>query len=436
MTTPMTANRYSWLDYLRGIAAIWMIEVHVTDIALASNWHSAWWYPWLNLSHGFVAVAFLFCAGGAFALTLERKVAAYRQLARPLWEYLGKLALLLVIGYWLHLPAFSLERTLQASAEELRRLADCDILQTIAYSSLAALGIGMLIHSERWRFGIYAALSVVFAVLTPWIWQTQLYEQLPLFLGALIAPPPQSKFPLFPFAAYFFAGAWIVPLLRNLTTTALSSIGIACLLTAGGTMTIGLASPASWWYSSPLHVLFRLSGTVCTLVVLILAEPVMQRFRWRKILLIAGQQSLWIYVFHLLIVYGSVGGKGLATMVDNQLSYPGAFLVFIGVGAVSLASAWGWSVLKDIMPQVVRTTVAAAVGIGILTFLFLPARYAELLTTVESVQHAGERPGVERSDLPRLAALLVQDLVATESSLDREMCAAYSPTMDLHKFLP
>ncbi|RMF34213.1 MAG: DUF1624 domain-containing protein [Chlorobiota bacterium] len=394
--------RYDWLDYLRGIAALWMIEVHVVDVALHPRWHSAWWFPWLGLTHGFVAVAFLFCAGGAFAITLERKHAAYRRWERPLWNYLAKLGLLLVLGYWLHLPGFSLERTVHATQEELRRLADCDILQCIAASSLLALTIGIATERARLYRSIYAVLTVAIASLTPWVWEQRLDETLPLFLGAYIAPQPLSKFPLFPFAAYFFSGAVAVPLIRSWSQRAVWWLLIWSVVAAAGLLAVGFSSPKQWWHTSPEHVSFRLAGTVALLAVLILGAEHIDRWHMSSVLRLAGQQSLWIYVFHLLIVYGSVGGRGLSSIVGGTLD-PAACTLLIGaVGLVTLASAWGWAQLKLAMPSIVRVVVGAVVAIGTLIFLFLPARYAALLSAEGgSAQLGGVAPVAARSDLLR-----------------------------------
>ncbi|GIV54729.1 MAG: hypothetical protein KatS3mg039_1247 [Candidatus Kapaibacterium sp.] len=393
--------RYRWLDYLRGIAALWMIEVHVVDVALDPTWHSAWWFPWLSLTHGFVAVAFLFCAGGALAITLERKTDAYRRMEPALWRYLAKLGLLLVIGYWLHLPAFSLERTLRATHEELLRLADCDILQTIAYSSLLALMLAMSIPRRIIRDAVLIAITVAFAALTPLVWEHRLEVELPIFLGALIAPQPVSKFPLFPFAAYFFAGVWLVPLLRSRSPRVLQSVAIACGLGAITLLAVGFSSPKEWWHSSPAHVAFRLSAVVSLLALLIRFEQRLSRIRFSNILLLAGQQSLWVYVFHLLLVYGSVGGKGLQTVLSHALT-PAAVALLIGaIAAVTLATAWGWAYLKQHMPQLVRTVVVSVVVIGGLTFLLLPARYAELLAMGGLARLDGVAPVAAQNDLPR-----------------------------------
>lgn len=398
----MQTVRYDWLDYLRGIAALWMIEVHVVDVALDPRWHTAWWFPWLSLTHGFVAVAFLFCAGGAFAITLERKLAAYRRWERPLWDYLAKLGLLLVLGYWLHLPGFSLERTLHATQDELRRLADCDILQCIAASSLLALAIGITTERAPLYRSIYAVLTAAIASLTPWVWEQHLDEKLPLFLGAFVAPQPVSKFPLFPFAAYFFAGAVAVPLIRSCSRRALWWLLVGSTVAAAGLLAVGFSSPKQWWHTSPGHVGFRLAGTVVLLTALILGAERIARLRVRSILRLAGQQSLWIYVFHLILVYGSVGGHGLSSLVGGALG-PAACTLLIGaIGLVTLASAWGWAHLKRTMPSVVRVVVGVVVAIGAMMFLLLPSRYAALLSAMDgSVQLGGAAPVAARSDLLR-----------------------------------
>jgi hypothetical protein len=428
--------RYHWLDYLRGIAALWMIEVHVVDIALDPVWMHAWWFPWLSLTHGFVAVTFLFCAGGAFTITLERKIEAYSRFEQPLWQYLGKLGLLLLIGYWLHLPAFSLERTLHATPAELVRLADCDILQTIAYSSILALTVALTVPIIPVARTIYGLFAVVVAVLTPIVWEQQWYASLPLFAGALIAPQPISKFPLFPFAAYFFAGAWIVPVLRRCSNRWLSVVFITCVGLAVVLAAIGFSSPKQWWHSSPEHVLFRLSSIVAACTVLIRFEHRLERIRASAMLLVAGRQSLWIYVFHLLIVYGLIGGKGLQTLIARQPGPEATALLFLLVAALTLLTAHIWASLKRDMPHVIRVVVIAVVAIGVAVFVVLPSRYAQLLSRDAVVRQDAVAIGEVCSDPRRGLAAPAQASEEQALSHDREMFAVGIRALDQHKFLP
>ncbi|MBL7999144.1 MAG: DUF1624 domain-containing protein, partial [Candidatus Kapabacteria bacterium] len=207
VVTSQPKQRLNFIDYLRGIAVLWMIEVHVVDICLATTLKDGWFYNVINISNGFVSVCFITCAGAGFALAADRKANEYRAFQPALWQYLKRLSHILLLAFWLHLPAFSLQRTLQSSYQEWLRLLECDVLHTIVYSSIAALVLLMLIKNTTIRTSIYALLAAVFFFATPFVWQWDSFQSLPMFFATWFAKQPISKFPVFPFAGYFFAGA-------------------------------------------------------------------------------------------------------------------------------------------------------------------------------------------------------------------------------------
>src|SRR5207249_940674 len=83
--------------------------------------------------NGLVAPTFLFCAGFAFGISMRRKWAGYAA-ARPLfWRSLFRLLSILVIGYSLHIPFFSMSRMItQAHEQSWISFFQVDILHTIA----------------------------------------------------------------------------------------------------------------------------------------------------------------------------------------------------------------------------------------------------------------------------------------------------------------
>lgn len=187
-----------FIDVLRGLAVLWMVETHVVDVVLMKSFKSGWFYILLNISSGFVAVAFLFCAGAGFWIAATRKAEDYRRFAPPLWQYLRRLGLILLIAYWLHFPTMSFQRLFQLKWENWLSFFQIDILQTIVYSSLFALILLLIVKNLnvlRWIYGLIA-LAVMLA--TPFIWNLDPFSFLHPFFACWIARVPISKFPLFP----------------------------------------------------------------------------------------------------------------------------------------------------------------------------------------------------------------------------------------------
>ena len=79
---PTKKERLAFIDVLRGWAVLWMIQTHVANACLAEPYRQGWLFGLLELSNGFVAVTFLFCAGAGVWLAASRKAAEFRASAR------------------------------------------------------------------------------------------------------------------------------------------------------------------------------------------------------------------------------------------------------------------------------------------------------------------------------------------------------------------
>ena len=66
-------QRLNFIDMLRGLACIWMIETHVVNAFLPDGYKDNLIFNLIDISNGFVAVCFIFCAGAGFRLALESK---------------------------------------------------------------------------------------------------------------------------------------------------------------------------------------------------------------------------------------------------------------------------------------------------------------------------------------------------------------------------
>jgi predicted acyltransferase len=166
------SQRYAFLDVLRAIAVIWMIQVHVTNVFLDTELRSGWFFTLLNISNGFVAPTFIFCAGGGLWIALSRKGAQYLALDPSLWQYLKRLAYILFWAYVLHMPAWSLVEMTTLPTDVLFTGFQVDVLQTIVYSSLFAVATFFLMRDLSRTSWTLAGLCVI-------IWLTTGMEERP-----------------------------------------------------------------------------------------------------------------------------------------------------------------------------------------------------------------------------------------------------------------
>ena len=84
-------QRLNFIDMLRGLACIWMIETHVVNAFLPDGYKDNLIFNLIDISNGFVAVCFIFCAGAGFRLALESKFKEYITISTPLFSYVKRL---------------------------------------------------------------------------------------------------------------------------------------------------------------------------------------------------------------------------------------------------------------------------------------------------------------------------------------------------------
>jgi uncharacterized membrane protein len=371
-------KRLTYIDAMRGLAVIWMIQTHVVNACLDSAYKNGFFFHFLNLSNGFVAPSFIFCAGAGFWLAAERKGDEYKGLRPAFWIYLRRLLLIFAIGYWLHLPYYSLWRVLTAPPERLMGFYAIDVLQLIAVSSLIALGLFFLLRRLEWL--AWACLlawgGVVF--FTPSIWRIDPFSFLPAPLAMLLARQPVSRFPLFPWSAYLFAGVAVTALLRRSHHSqrwAKILIGLASALILLIFYVPGLPTSyvpvTEWWYSSSSHALFRTSGVVLLFAGFSLLEERLPK-RLSQFFQSCGQESLYIYVIHLMIVYGSTINSGISYLSGGRI-HPLIVVFYLGaVIAFSYYSAILWHETKTRNPALAKRVMAGMIISSLVLFATMP----------------------------------------------------------------
>lgn len=383
MEEKLSKPRLSYLDFLRGIASLWMIEVHVVDICLADTLKQGFFYDMLNISNGFVAVCFIFCAGAGFQLASDKKRDVYLQFSKPLWTYLRRLGLILLIGYWLNLHAFSLQRTLQSNYEEWLQIFKYDVLHNIVYSSLLALIILFSIPNRNARVGIYITLAIVFFFATPFIWGLDTVHTLPLFFSTWFAKQPIGKFPMFHFGGYFFAGAAITAIfvqikdkVRFANIGLIVSIVLPFILFGLKYSSFDFPGHDDWWHASPGHALYRTSVVMAVMFLLYKIQQRIDGTKFGDVLILAGQESLFFYVFHLMLVYGTIANFGLVYLAKHRYNVFETALVLVVISALtySLASMWHW--YKKYEPQKASRLLFWLIATFITVYILVPSYLA------------------------------------------------------------
>ncbi len=313
--------RLTWIDLLRGVAVVGMLETHVMNVFLDADYDHAGWRHQLSFYNGLLAPAFLWIAGYIQGLSIRKA----QRMAQPVVTVarLRRLGMVAIIGYLLHVP-WHLWGAGTFSAESWRIALQADILQCIAVSLTMLLIAGTA--GSRWFDGVTLALTgfFVFAAPAAQHWLTNLP-----FLDPFINHDLGSLFPLFPWVGFCAMGSlgsrWEISW-RTVLPVALGFILLSMIF-----------KPTGYSYVHPSFFAERLGwlGLLITLVWVI-----SQRFApaWLQL---AGRESLLIYVSHLLLLYSfPYHGTTLNLWIGHTLSIPVTVGIFLIVLFLCLGLAW------------------------------------------------------------------------------------------------
>lgn len=358
----MTRERVLGVDLLRGVAVVAMIGVHTINGLLDPSRQQGLLYAVVHFAAGLVAPAFLFVAGFTFMLAAEPLLLA-RQVARPsLGKPLRRIGLIWLVGYLLHLPAYTLSDWRAPLTEfQWQQFVGVDVLHCIGSGLLVLLLLRLVARSGRTLLLAVVLAGSAAVLLAGPVWRADLVAQLPLWLSGYLAPTGATLFPLFPWFGFLAAGAALSLLwgqaraagreqqfqgtvLRNGLVLALSGLVLLVLLRDYLYLIVD-ERPL------PLFFLCRL-GFVLVLFVgsLHLCQG---RAALPPLLAWPARTSLLIYVLHLKMLYYPLpGGQALVELIGPQLGYLGCLGVALALFLVTLLPVVLWYRFKSLHPQV------------------------------------------------------------------------------------
>ncbi len=315
---PPSAARYAWIDLLRGCAVIGMVWTHVANAFLDATQQASPQYHTLSYYHGLIAPTFFWVAGYMRGMS-----AAKPGSRKPAWPTVKRLLMIWGIGYLLHLPWYELFRG-EVSQPVLRILFQSDVLQCLAASSLLLLGIERLSTKHAWQVALGLGLAVL--LLTDTMKQVTTGF---LPLDAYLSKQHGSLFPLFPWCAFavagFLSGCFGAPAWRTAAAGAVAAFVLPWL--PGGSGTVGFFAERLGWVVL-IAALLANSGT------LVNKAP-----KW---LMLAGRESLCLYIAHLLIIYAVPWWRGrtLNQWFGMNQPWPNVLGWFVLVLALAWLVAW------------------------------------------------------------------------------------------------
>jgi uncharacterized membrane protein len=371
-------QRLVFIDLLRGWATLVMIEVHVVNAMLLSEFRGASWFSALNFINGLVAPSFLFVAGFVFVIASERKIADARRYRSVFWKQIARILLILSVGYLLHLPFFSFQRIVtETTSKGWLVFFQADILHCIAVGLLILFALRLWIREDKPFVVSMLIGGWVFVLAAPFLWEIDFIPLVTPVVAAYMNGIHYSQFPVFPWLAFMlFGGITAVSYITAEQGGRVFSWVRSVLWLGVGCMVVGALAPLLPVHipfvsedirANPFFFLLRF-GIVLLLMVACYAFAE-SRGTKRSFVLTVSKESLLVYAAHLMVIYGDFwSGRSLARIFGKTFSIAEAFAAALALMLLMIALAYAWDRLKRRSRALSRVVTYATVGIGAVIF--------------------------------------------------------------------
>ncbi len=336
-------NRIFFLDMLRALAVLLMVQGHTIDAFLADQYRSydsTIYNIWFTI-RGFTAPIFMFSSGVAFTYLLRINKTPFFRNPRAVKGFYRFIVLVLV-GYLLRFPTYKIIDFSEVTYQQWITFFTVDALHLIGFGLLFILSLSYI--ADKIKVGdtlLYLVGALFFFVVFNFTEKINWANYMPIPFAAYFYQKTGSLFPLFPWTGYVLFGAALGSYLAKnpgvFTTKKFSwqlfSIGLTALLAA---MVVSyyqnnILKEKIFWTDNSFVILLRIS------VVMILSS--LMSFISLSIKQIPdfvkqiGSHTLLIYVVHLIILYGSAWIPGITLLYyrsfDISISIMNATMMII-----------------------------------------------------------------------------------------------------------
>jgi acyltransferase len=341
---------------MRGFAVVVMVLGHSIDAVLSPDARATDVFRIYDALRGFTAPLFLFISGFAFAVVTGRRWEAFAAFAAPARKRVGKMAGLLVLGYALHFPFFSLNKLLHNTRpEEYAMMFQVDILHCLAVSIIMLQLLVVMTRTPERFLLVTAAAGTLIVLLSPLIWLLDFRGVLPAIIAPYLSQQQPSLFPIFPFTAYLFAGAVTGLLYARARSAGRESAffrraaHVATVAAVTGFMCdllpLRVYPVHDFWKTGPDFFAIRLGA----ILLITSGFFALRRFppAVGENLVVLGKASLLVYAVHLVLVYGSAANDGLMQIIGQRLNPFFALCVAAGVLLLMLTSVHAWNAVRE-----------------------------------------------------------------------------------------
>ncbi|MBI9072502.1 MAG: DUF1624 domain-containing protein [Melioribacteraceae bacterium] len=331
-------ERIVFLDILRLLAVFLMIEGHSFDVFLSEKFRQSgtMFFDLWNLVRGITAPIFFFTTGTVFNYLL---IKSENEKSNPRVKKGIKRGLLLVlIGYLLRYPTHTIVYFGDVTAKQWQIFFTVDALHVIGIGLL--LIVLIYLAEKKIKFDLsfsYLVRAIIIFAISPFINAFNWSSILPDYLAGYFYYGTGSIFPLFPWLGYIFAGAYFGSWLRKNSQTGLDSNGVLKLsIVTIFLFVIGFLfnhlennylNGFSYWHPNSAMVFYRLG--IVIIIVLGISLIFKNDYKLPQFLSKVSKNSLYIYIVHLIILYGCAWFPGINKYIGKSFTIFESFILTI-----------------------------------------------------------------------------------------------------------
>lgn len=375
----MNKTRLNFIDLMRGIVMIVMIEVHVVNSMMDPALRNETWFNYLNFINGMVAPGFIFISGFAFMLASQVKLAEFRTFRYAFWKQIGRIMLIWFLGYMLHIPFFSMYKCRNtATADQWMNFLGVDVLQCIAFGLLLIFILRLAVKSDRVFISAVTLLGFMAVIPAAKIYTVDFQQYLPLFMAMYLTPIYYTNFPLFPWFAFMAGGVLTSWFFMNSQMNGSERLFIKRLMISGAVLA-AIALPLMLYLKDHMRVIVDVRPDILFFTarlgfVFIILAACYYYSAWKNditpVILYSSRESLAVYFMHLQFIHRELWhGKSLITLSGHSLGFGTCLLISAGIVLLMLPMARVWNWCKTRYEYFGRAAVAVMFTVGGIIFL-------------------------------------------------------------------
>lgn len=341
-------NRIIFIDLMRAFAVLMMVQGHTIDTFMTDACRTddyILFYIW-NFMRGLNAPIFMFTSGVVFTYLFKLKQLPFNENPR-VKKGIIRFATLMIAAYIMHYPTWNPFDYSHVTNDQLLIFLRVDALHLI---SLGLLSIIILMYiGEKAKikdYLVFYSAILFFLIMTPIVSSIKWTDYLPLPLAMFMYSGPDpiitSLFPVFPWLVYVLSGALLgiflvkKPNIYKKSKFSFSLMGLGATFITISLLSIvieqALFNGITTFWNNPFLVVLRLGIVLFLYAIVCLLSKKLERIP--RIVVLAGQHTLLIYIIHLIILFGSPWTLGLDFLFHHQF-HP-AIATLLGIAMILL----------------------------------------------------------------------------------------------------